>query len=83
MLINRSMMSAVASQPRLWLTAIKAYRSLVPRHWWSRRPFLPVPDAAWMRFRLETAYGGDGTPAPTAGDELTTWLTWLKELGSR
>jgi hypothetical protein len=32
-----------------------------------------------MHFRLETAYGGDGTPAASAGDELTTWLNWLKQ----
>jgi hypothetical protein len=81
-LINRAMLSAVAKQPPLWPTAIAAYRSMIPRRWWRRRPFLPVPDGAWMRFRLETAYGGDGTPGPTAGEELTTWLRWLRHSSS-
>ncbi|MFW2382099.1 MAG: hypothetical protein ACN4GZ_10100 [Acidimicrobiales bacterium] len=79
MQITLPMVTAVAKQPRLWTTALKAYRSLVPEKWWTRRPFLPVPDADWMHFRLETAYGGDGTPADSAGEELTTWLNWLKD----
>ncbi len=78
MLINRSMVSAVARQPRLWPVAARAFASLVPVRWWSRPPFLPVPDRDWLRFRLETAYGGDGTPPASAGDDLATWLHWLK-----
>jgi hypothetical protein len=77
--ISRPMVTAVVKQPRLWPTAIRAYLSLVPDRWWSRRPFLPVPDSDWMRFRLETAYGGDGTAPSSAGEELTTWLNWLKQ----
>jgi hypothetical protein len=43
--------------------------------WWRRAPFLPLPDAAYLRFRLETQYGRDGAPA--AGD-LVTYLTWCR-----
>ena len=28
-----------------------------------RPPFLPLPDAAYWRFRMQTAYGDDGGPA--------------------
>ncbi len=76
--ITLPMVSAIARSPQLWPTAARAYRSFVPARWWSRRPFLPVPDRAWMHFRLETAYGGDGTPSATAGEELVTYLEWLK-----
>jgi hypothetical protein len=67
---------AVASRPRLWLPGARAYIAHVPNGWYLRRPFLPVPDRAWMRFRLQTAYG-DPDRAPDA-DDVVTWLEWLK-----
>ena len=72
------MVKTVASQPRLWHTAFRAYLSFVPDRWWARRPFLPVPDRDWMHFRLVTAYGGDGRAPDSAGEELVTWLRWLR-----
>lgn len=78
-MISGAMIKAVASQPTLWPTAFRAYRSFVPDRWWTKRPFLPVPDRDWMHFRMVTAYGGDGAPAPTAGHEVVTWLQWLKQ----
>jgi hypothetical protein len=44
--------------------------------WWRRPPFLPLPDRAYLRFRLVTAYGGDGRP-PTP-DDLIAYLRWCK-----
>ncbi len=67
--------SAVARRPRLWGAAIAAGRSHLPPGWWRQRPFLPLPDRAWMRFRIETAYGGDGS-APIEVDDAITWLEW-------
>lgn len=79
MLITSSMAKAVAFEPRLWPTAFRAYRSFVPTRWWTRRPFLPIPDRDWMHFRLVTAYGGDGSPPASSEEELITWLRWLKK----
>jgi len=45
--------------------------------WWRRRPFLPVPDASLMRFRMITAYGGDGSGVPEP-DDLVAWLEWCR-----
>ncbi|MCP3987738.1 MAG: hypothetical protein GY724_01575 [Actinomycetia bacterium] len=67
--------SAVIRRPRLWGTTIAAARSHLPSSWWRRRPFMPLPDRAWMRFRIETAYGGDGS-APLQVDDVITWLEW-------
>ncbi|MDH3295861.1 MAG: hypothetical protein OER95_16205 [Acidimicrobiia bacterium] len=75
-------------RPDLWPTAIRSYRSLVPRRWWRHHPFLPLPDADWMHFRLVTAYGGDGIVADDAeaaspdlrlAHDLIVWLEWLRE----
>ena len=69
---------AVAARPRLWVPALGAGASLVPSRWWSRRPFLPLPDRDWLRFRVITAYGGDGT-TPLAVDDVLTWLEWRRQ----
>ena len=67
---------AVISHPSLWVTAIRQIRHLAPRGWWHRSPFLPLPDPAYLRFRLVTAYGGDGSD-PQPGD-LITYLHWCR-----
>ncbi len=69
--------SAVVLRPRLWRAAIAASRSHLPSRWWCHRPFLPLPDRAWMRFRVETAYGGDGS-APLQVDDVVNWLEWCR-----
>ena len=68
--------AAIAGHPSLWSTGLRQYRRLVPRRWWRRRPFLPVPDAGYLRFRLQTAYGDEEQrPAP---DDLVTYLRWCR-----
>ena len=47
------------------------------RGWWRRAPFLPLPDPAYLRFRLETQYGGDREPDPA---DLVTYLHWCRSV---
>jgi hypothetical protein len=71
---------AVARRPRLWPTAVSSAIALVPNRWWRRRPFLPIPDRNWLRFRMVTAYGGDGgSPDPA---DVITWLEWRRNTPS-
>ena len=65
----------MALRPDLWPTAGRVAVSTARRGWWRRPPFLPVPDRAYLRFRIETQYGSDG--APSAAD-LVTYLDWCK-----
>lgn len=67
---------AVAAQPALWGTAVRQARALAAPGWWRRPPFLPLPDAAYLRFRLQTAYG-DPDRAPEPAD-LVTYLHWCR-----
>ena len=46
--------------------------------WWRHRPFLPLPDPAYLRFRMETAYGGTGDQQPRPAD-LLTYLRWCRD----
>lgn len=67
---------AVALRPDLWVTALRQLLALAPRRWWSRRPFLPVPDADYLTFRLQTMYGGS-KPEPVAAD-VVSYLEWCR-----
>lgn len=76
---------ALARRPDLWASALRSTKSLVADRWWSRRPFLPVPDRDWLEFRLATAYGGDGHGRGFGGlraEDLITWLEWRKTFPS-
>jgi hypothetical protein len=68
---------ALARRPELWPEAFRTALSLVPDRWWRHRPFLPVPDRRWLRFRLVTAYGGDGSE-PIRAEDVITWLEWRR-----
>lgn len=69
--------AAVLRRPELWGTALRQVRTLARPGWWRRPPFLPLPDPEYLRFRLTTAYGGDGTAPPTAED-LVAYLHWCR-----
>lgn len=71
------MIRVVLGHPSLWPTAIRQMFFLAPSGWWRRAPFLPLPDAAYLRFRMVTAYGGDGT-AVAQPDDLLTYLRWCR-----
>lgn len=68
---------AVARRPKLWPTAARQYRRTVPARWWRVRPFLPVPDAEYVRFRLVTQYGANRR-APEAAD-VVNYLAWCRQ----
>jgi hypothetical protein len=71
---------AVAAEPRLWRTAARQVALLARPGWWRTRPHLPVPDPAYLEFRLHTAYGG-GERAPDPAD-VVAWLRWCARMGA-
>jgi hypothetical protein len=67
---------AVLVRPRLWGTALRQIFVLAAPGWWRRLPLLPLPDAEYLAFRLQTAYG---TPsAPVQADDIVGYLTWCR-----
>ncbi|NUQ21985.1 MAG: hypothetical protein HOQ09_13635 [Gemmatimonadaceae bacterium] len=44
------------------------------RRWWARPPFLPLPDAEYLRWRMHTAYG-DHDAVPPAED-VVRYAKW-------
>lgn len=64
--------------PSLWWTGLHQVAVLAPTGWWQRPPFLPLPAPEYLRFRMETAYGGAGDQLPEAQD-LVTYLRWCRD----
>jgi hypothetical protein len=65
----------VFARPRLWWTALQQAVRLARPRWWSRAPFVPVPDADYLRFRFETQYGAAGRPDAR---DLVAYLEWCR-----
>ena len=68
--------AAVATHPPLWITACRQYRSALPRRWWSRRPFLPIPPRDYVRFRVLTQYGSVDHRIEAV--DVLNYLSWCK-----
>ena len=66
---------AVVVRPHLWGVALRQAFRIARPQWWKRSPFLPLPDAGYLRFRLVTAYGDTVAPAP---DDLVSYLEWCR-----
>lgn len=78
--LGATMLGAIAAHPRLWLTAIRQVRVLTRPRWWANPPFLPVPDPAYLRFRMVTAYGGSGSGnlAMAEPSDIVAYLSWCR-----
>lgn len=70
----------VARRPSLWAAAACQGARLVPRGWWHRRPFLPVPARAYVDFRATTQYGD--ARHPLVPDDAVQYLVWCRSLRS-
>jgi hypothetical protein len=69
---------AVARHPDLWVEAARMATAASPPGWWRRRPFVPVPDPEYLRWRTVTAYGGAGE-LPADLDDVVAFLRWRRE----
>ncbi|MFM2046760.1 MAG: hypothetical protein RL383_837 [Actinomycetota bacterium] len=72
---------AVLRRPGLWPTAVRQVLRMAPRGWWRRPPFLPVPPADYVEFRLVTQYGGEylrsgGRVVPA---DVVDYLRWCRD----
>ncbi len=79
-LAARLFLRAVVS-PRLALDLLRAAWAFRRRNWWRQAPFLPVPDATYLGWRMYTAYG-DERAVPPAIDVIrfARWRRTTMEL---
>ena len=79
--LYRAMAGLALRRPTLLPHLMGAAWAFRARGWWKRPPFLPLPPAAYMRWRMETAYGDPG--AVPSDEELERFLRWATEMRSR
>lgn len=73
----RAALAAVLVRPALWPTALRQLLRMRRRRWWARAPFLPLPGAGYLGFRLVTQYGDDN--ARPAGGDVVSYLRWCRD----
>lgn len=73
----RTAVKAVVPHPELWPVAVVVAARLAPKGWWRRWPPSPWPDEDYWRFRMQTAYGGEGDGTPTP-DDVVDFLQWCR-----
>ncbi len=66
---------AIVVRPGLWWVALRQLARTARPLWWRHPPFLPLPDRAYVRFRLETAYGEPIAPRPA---DVVSYLRWCR-----
>lgn len=63
--------------PRLALDLLRTAWAFRRRAWWRVAPFLPVPDKAYLRWRMYTAYGSEHAVPPTL--DVVRFARWRRE----
>jgi len=48
------------------------------REWWRKAPFLPVPDAVYLHWRLHTAYGAERELPPV--EDVLRFAHWRRRI---
>lgn len=71
-LVGRSLRS-----PRLGVDLLRAAWAFRRRGWWRSPPFLPLPDRAYLRWRMDTAYGDPEVVPPV--EDVIGFARWRRE----
>jgi len=64
-------------RPRLALDLLRTAWAFRRHRWWAKAPFLPVPDRAYLRWRMYTAFG-DEDAIPSVRD-VERFARWRRE----
>ena len=57
---------------------LRFYARVMPKDWYRRPPFLPLPPADYFRWRLRTAYGEHRPPLGTVLRDVWQFGDWLR-----
>ena len=66
-----------AVNPRLALDLVRTAWAFRRRRWWTRAPFLPLPDREYLRWRMYTAYGDENAVPPLR--DVIGFARWRRE----
>jgi hypothetical protein len=63
--------------PRLAVDLLRTGWAFRRRQWWTRPPFLPLPDRTYLRWRMFTAYADENAVPPL--DDVVRFARWRRE----
>lgn len=66
-----------ALDPRLAIDLLRTAWAFRRREWWRRTPFLPLPDRAYLRWRMYTAYADEAAVPPA--EDVIRFARWRRE----
>lgn len=66
-----------AINPRLAVDLFRTAWAFRRRAWWSRAPFLPLPDRDYLRWRMYTAYADEAAVPPA--EDVIRFARWRRE----
>ena len=75
-LTGRLMVRGVLN-PRLGLDLLRTLWAFRRRDWWSRPPFLPLPDRTYLRWRMFTVYADEDAVPPV--EDVVRFARWRRE----
>ncbi len=64
-----------AVRPTLAADLLRVAWRFRARGWWRRAPFLPVPPAEYVRWRMHTAYGDEDAVPPA--EDVIRYARWV------
>lgn len=76
-LVTRLALRALVN-PRLALDLLRLAWSFRARDWFRRAPFLPLPPADYLRWRMFTAYGDERVVPPL--EDVVRFAKWRREV---
>ncbi len=69
---------AVLKRPALWGEGLRLLIRTAAPGWWRTWPPIPAPPADYLRFRLQTNSGGDGSNPVVRPHDLVDFLQWCR-----
>ena len=63
--------------PRLALVLLRTAWVFRRRRWWTRAPYLPLPDRDYLRWRMYTAYADEAAVPPA--EDVVRFARWRRE----
>lgn len=63
--------------PRLGLDLLRTAWAFRARRWWTRAPYLPLPDRTYLRWRMYTAYADEDAIPPL--EDVVRFARWRRQ----
>ena len=63
--------------PRLGVDLLRTVWAFRARRWWTRPPYLPLPDRTYLRWRMYTAYADEDAIPPL--EDVVRFARWRRQ----